>query len=156
MGEYMNYLILVNKDNGLSKLYKPSNLVKIKSKINKDIYLERKTYKEAERMLNDLNKELSNIEVITTINITRIISHIANVFILFFNLFASLNLNKYFYLLLHYNILNFYLQEFFIKFFSSNPYTARICLRNFPLCLLQFYEKNFSFSYFYFYILIWC
>lgn len=64
MGEYMNYLILVNKDNGLSKLYKPSNLVKIKSKINKDIYLERKTYKEAERMLNDLNKELSNIEVI--------------------------------------------------------------------------------------------
>ena len=48
MGEYMNYLILVNKDNGLSKLYKPSNLVKVKSKINKDIYLERKTYKEAE------------------------------------------------------------------------------------------------------------
>ena len=41
----MNYLILVNKNNGLNKEYIPNNLVKVSTKNggNKTIYLEKKT-----------------------------------------------------------------------------------------------------------------
>lgn len=54
----MNYLILVNKDNGLDKDYKPDNLVKVKIKTggNKLIYLEKKTYKQIKKLLKDMNK----------------------------------------------------------------------------------------------------
>ena len=40
----MNYLILVNKENGLDKNYIPDNLVLVKTKTggNKKIYLEKK------------------------------------------------------------------------------------------------------------------
>ena len=60
----MNYLILVNKNNGLTKSYKPSNLVKVKSPINKDIYLENKTYISALNMLEDYNSKSDNIKLI--------------------------------------------------------------------------------------------
>lgn len=54
----MNYLILVNKSNGLNKNYQPNNLVKVKTKTggNKLIYLEKKTYKQIKKLLKDMNK----------------------------------------------------------------------------------------------------
>ena len=52
----MNYLILVNKNKPLSKDYIPTNLVKIKTKINKEIYLEEKTYKNITKLLYEANK----------------------------------------------------------------------------------------------------
>ena len=54
----MNYLILVNKLNGLNKDYKPDNLVKVKIKTggNKKIYLEKRTYKNIKKLLKDMNK----------------------------------------------------------------------------------------------------
>lgn len=54
----MNYLLLVNKTNGLGKYYKPDNLVKVKIKTggNKLIYLEKKTYKQIKKLLKDINK----------------------------------------------------------------------------------------------------
>lgn len=52
----LNYLILVNKNKPLEKDYKPSNLVKIKTKLNKDIYLEEKTYKYITKLLDEANK----------------------------------------------------------------------------------------------------
>lgn len=54
----MNYLILVNKNNGLDKKYIPDNLVKVKMKTggNKLIYLEKKTYKQIKKLLKDINK----------------------------------------------------------------------------------------------------
>lgn len=52
----LNYLILVNKSKPLEKNYKPSNLVKIKTKLNKDIYLEEKTYKYITKLLDEANK----------------------------------------------------------------------------------------------------
>ena len=54
----MNYLILVNKSNGLNKNYQPNYLVKVKTKTggNKLIYLEKKTYKQIKKMLKDMNK----------------------------------------------------------------------------------------------------
>lgn len=54
----MNYLILVNKNNGLGKGYIPDNLVKVKIKTggNKKIYLEKKTYKQIKKILKDINK----------------------------------------------------------------------------------------------------
>lgn len=54
----MNYLILVNKNNGLDKNYQPNNLVKAKTKTggNKLIYLEKKTYKQIKKLLKDMNK----------------------------------------------------------------------------------------------------
>ena len=52
----MNYLILVNKSKPLSKDYIPTNLVKIKTKINKEIYLEEKTYKNITKLLDEANK----------------------------------------------------------------------------------------------------
>ena len=52
----MNYLILVNKNKPLEKDYKPNNLVKIKTKLNKDIYLEEKTYKYVTKLLEEANK----------------------------------------------------------------------------------------------------
>ena len=54
----MNYLLLVNKENGLGKYYRPDNLVKVKIKTggNKKIYLEKKTYKQIKKLLKDMNK----------------------------------------------------------------------------------------------------
>lgn len=54
----MNYLILVNKNNGLDKSYQPNSLVKVKTKTggNKLIYLEKKTYNQIKKLLNDMNK----------------------------------------------------------------------------------------------------
>lgn len=54
----MNYLILINKDNGLEKDYIPNNLVKVKIKTggNKKIYLEKTTYKQIKKLLKDINK----------------------------------------------------------------------------------------------------
>ena len=54
----MNYLILVNKNNGLGKNYIPDNLVKVKMKTggNKKIYLEKRTYKQIKMLLKDMNK----------------------------------------------------------------------------------------------------
>lgn len=62
----MNYLILVNKNNGLGKDYSPKNLVKVKIKTggNKLIYLEKETYKQIKRLLNDMNKLFDNEIVI--------------------------------------------------------------------------------------------
>ena len=53
----MDYLILVNKDNLLSKDYIPNNLVKVNSKYtnNQLIYLEKKTLKNAIKLLKDLH-----------------------------------------------------------------------------------------------------
>ena len=53
----MNYLILVNKNNGLGKDYVPDNLVKVKTKTggNKLIYLEKETYKQIKKLLKDIN-----------------------------------------------------------------------------------------------------
>jgi len=61
----MNYLILVNKENGLEKDYKPDNLVKVKTKTggNKKIYLEKITYKKIKKLLKDINK-LFDTEVV--------------------------------------------------------------------------------------------
>lgn len=54
----MNYLILVNKKNGLNEKYIPDNLVEVKLKTggNKKIYLEKKTYKQIKKLLYDMNK----------------------------------------------------------------------------------------------------
>ena len=54
----MNYLMLVNKKNGLSQNYVPGDLVKVETKTggNKIIFLERKTYKQIQKLLNDMNK----------------------------------------------------------------------------------------------------
>lgn len=54
----MNYLILVNKKNGLCKDYQPDNLTKVKIKTggNKLIYLEKKTYSQIKKLLKDINK----------------------------------------------------------------------------------------------------
>lgn len=54
----MNYLKLVNKNNGLGKDYIPDNLVKVKTKTggNKLIYLEKTTYKNIKKLLKDVNK----------------------------------------------------------------------------------------------------
>jgi len=54
----MNYLLLVNKNNGLGKKYIPDNLVKVKIKTggDKKIYLEKITYKQIKRLLKDMNK----------------------------------------------------------------------------------------------------
>lgn len=62
----MNYLILVNKKNGLGKNYQPENLVKVKEKTggNKTIYLEKKTYKQIKKLLKDVNKIFSTEIVI--------------------------------------------------------------------------------------------
>ena len=51
----MNYLILVNKENYLEKNYKPKGLVKLKTKLNKDIYLEKKAYKNITKLLKKAN-----------------------------------------------------------------------------------------------------
>lgn len=61
----MNYLMLVNKNNGLDKDYKPDNLIKVSIKTggNKIIYLEKKTYKNIKKLLKDMNK-LFNTEVV--------------------------------------------------------------------------------------------
>ncbi len=55
----MDYLMLVNKTNGLGKYYIPNNLVKVKIKTGggKKIYLEKKTYKQIKKLLKDINKE---------------------------------------------------------------------------------------------------
>ncbi len=54
----MNYLILVNKNNGLGRGYIPDNLVKVKVKTggDKKIYLEKKTYKQIKKLLKKINK----------------------------------------------------------------------------------------------------
>jgi len=54
----MNYLILINKSNGLGAYYIPDNLVKVKEKTggNKIIYLEKKTYLKINKLLKDINK----------------------------------------------------------------------------------------------------
>lgn len=54
----MNYLILINKENGLGRGYIPDNLIKVKIKTggNKKIYLEKKTYKQIKKLLNNMNK----------------------------------------------------------------------------------------------------
>lgn len=61
----MNYLMLVNKDNGLQRWYIPDNLVKVKIKTggNKKIYLEKRTYKQIKKLLKDINKKF-NTEII--------------------------------------------------------------------------------------------
>lgn len=62
----MNYLILVNKQNGLDKDYIPDNLVLVKTKTggDKKIYLERKTYKYIKKLLNDMNKHFDTLTII--------------------------------------------------------------------------------------------
>lgn len=54
----MNYLILINKQNGIPKDYVPNNLVlvKIPTINNQKIYLEKKTYKQIKLLLKDMNK----------------------------------------------------------------------------------------------------
>ena len=54
----MNYLILVNKENGLEKNYIPDDLVKVRLKTggNKKIYLEKKCYWHIKKLLKDINK----------------------------------------------------------------------------------------------------
>lgn len=54
----MNYLILINKDNGLGRGYIPDNLVKVKIKTggNKKIFLEKQTYKQMKKLLKEMNK----------------------------------------------------------------------------------------------------
>lgn len=54
----MDYLILVNKNNGLGMDYVPNNLVKVKIKTggDKKIYLEKKTYKQIKKLLKKMNK----------------------------------------------------------------------------------------------------
>ena len=54
----MNYLMLINKENGLGRGYIPNNLVKVKIKTggNKKIYLEKKTYKQIKKLLKQMNK----------------------------------------------------------------------------------------------------
>jgi len=61
----MDYLVLINKKNGLDKNYIPDNLVKVKLKTggNKIIYLEKKTYKYIKKMLKDINK-VFNTEIV--------------------------------------------------------------------------------------------
>ncbi len=62
----MNYLILINKENGLDRGYIPDNLVKVKTKTggNKKIYLEKKTYKMIKKLLRDANKNFETEFVI--------------------------------------------------------------------------------------------
>lgn len=54
----MNYLMLVNKNNGLRYDYTPENLVKVKTKTGGDklIYLEKETYENIKKLLKDMNK----------------------------------------------------------------------------------------------------
>ena len=54
----MNYKMLVNKKHGLNKNYVPINLVKVSTKTggNKEIYLEKKTYKQIKKLLKKMNK----------------------------------------------------------------------------------------------------
>ena len=54
----MDYLMLVNKENGLTKDYIPDNLVLVNTKTggNKTIYLEKTTYKQIKKFLKDMNK----------------------------------------------------------------------------------------------------
>lgn len=54
----MNYLLLINKENGLGRGYIPNNLVKVKIKTggDKKIYLEKKTYKQIKKLLKQMNK----------------------------------------------------------------------------------------------------
>jgi len=54
----MNYLMLINKENGLGRGYIPNNLVKVKIKTggDKKIYLEKKTYKQIKKLLKQMNK----------------------------------------------------------------------------------------------------
>lgn len=61
----MNYLILVNKSEGLDKNYQPDNLKKVKLKTggNKIIYLEKKTYKQIKKLLKVMNR-LFNTEIV--------------------------------------------------------------------------------------------
>jgi len=61
----MNYLILVNKENGLGRGYIPDNLVKVKIKTGgeKKIYLEKKTYKQIKKLLKDMNKHF-DVEIV--------------------------------------------------------------------------------------------
>lgn len=61
----MNYLMLVNKNNGLGKNYVPLNLVKVLEKTggNKIIYLEKKVYKNIKKLLLDMNK-LFDVEIV--------------------------------------------------------------------------------------------
>lgn len=62
----MNYLMLINKNNGLERKYNPDNLVKVKIKTGggKLIYLEKKTYKQIKKLLKDINKEFETEIVI--------------------------------------------------------------------------------------------
>lgn len=62
----MNYLILVNKENGLGKNYVPNHLVKVKIKTGGDkvIYLERKTYRQIKKLLKAMNKSFTSEIVI--------------------------------------------------------------------------------------------
>lgn len=62
----MNYLILVNKNIGLSKEYIPNNLVKVRNKTggNKIVYLEKRVYKNIKKLLKDMNKEFETEMVI--------------------------------------------------------------------------------------------
>lgn len=62
----MNYLILVNKNNGLNKEYIPNNLVKVSTKTggNKTIYLEKKTYHQIKKLLKEMNQHFSSTTVI--------------------------------------------------------------------------------------------
>lgn len=61
----MNYLMLVNKNNGLGRDYKPDNLVKVKEKTGGDkiIYLEKKTYHQIRKLLIDMNK-IFDVEIV--------------------------------------------------------------------------------------------
>jgi len=54
----MNYLMLINRENGLGRGYIPDNLVKVKTRTggNKKIYLEKQTYKQIKKLLKDMNK----------------------------------------------------------------------------------------------------
>ena len=62
----MNYLMIVNKKNGLGRGYNPNKLVKVKIKTggDKKIYLEKKTYKQIKKLLKKMNKCFSTEIVI--------------------------------------------------------------------------------------------
>lgn len=59
----MNFLMLVNKNNGLDKHYVPDDLVEVKTKLNKTMYLNKTVYKWMKKMLKKANKNF-NTEII--------------------------------------------------------------------------------------------
>ena len=64
----MEYNILINKINHLSKTYIPDNLVKVPFKYtnNKLVYLEKKTYHNLKKIIKIINKKFATkVEIIS-------------------------------------------------------------------------------------------